>query len=90
MAGRHADNVAPSLLGGAVLVQGLEPFRHVSLVVHPSVRLVLVMPGYEVATARARALPFTQRKPPPPSTTTSSTDAARARVSKPRRAAAPR
>jgi homoserine kinase len=56
VAGRHADNVAPSLLGGAVVVQGLEPFRYVRLTVHPSVRLVFVMPTYEVATSRARAL----------------------------------
>ena len=56
VAGRHGDNVAPSLLGGAVLVQSLEPFRHVRLTLHPSLRLVFVMPGYEVATSRARAL----------------------------------
>jgi homoserine kinase len=56
VAGRHPDNVAPSLLGGAVLIQGLEPFQHVRLSVHPSLRLVLVIPAYEVATARARAL----------------------------------
>ena len=56
VAGRHADNVAPCLLGGAVLVQSLEPFCHTRLVVHPTVRLVFVIPGYEVATSRARAL----------------------------------
>ena len=56
VAGRHGDNVAPSLLGGAVLVQSLEPFRHVRLTVHPSLRLVFVMPGYQVSTSRARAL----------------------------------
>jgi homoserine kinase len=56
VAGRHGDNVAPSLLGGAVVVQGLEPFRYVRLTVHSSVRLVFVMPAYEVATSRARAL----------------------------------
>jgi homoserine kinase len=56
VAGRHADNVAPSLLGGAVLVLGLDPLRYARLTVHPSLRLVFVMPGYQVATARARAL----------------------------------
>jgi homoserine kinase len=56
VAGRHGDNVAPSLLGGAVLVQSLKPFRYARLTVHPSVRLVFVMPGYEVATSRARSL----------------------------------
>ena len=56
VAGRHADNVAPSLLGGAVLIQALDPFQHVRLGVHESVRLVFVMPGYQVATSKARAL----------------------------------
>ena len=56
VAGRHADNVAPSLFGGAVLIQTLDPFEHVPLTVHESVRLVFVMPGYEVATLKARAL----------------------------------
>jgi len=56
VAGRHADNVAPSLLGGAVIVLGLDPLRHARVTVHPSLRLVLVIPGYEVATSRARAL----------------------------------
>jgi homoserine kinase len=56
VAGRHADNVAPSLLGGAVLVLGLDPPRYAQLGVHPSLRLVFVMPSYQVATAKARAL----------------------------------
>jgi homoserine kinase len=56
IAGRHADNVAPSLLGGAVLVLGLDPPRYARLTVHPSLRLVFVMPSYQVATAQARAL----------------------------------
>ena len=56
VAGRHADNVAPSLLGGAVVVLGLEPLRYARITVHPSLRLVLVIPGYEVPTAKARAL----------------------------------
>lgn len=56
VAGRHADNVAPSLLGGAVVVLGLEPLAYARITVHPSLRLVLVIPGYEVATSKARAL----------------------------------
>lgn len=56
VAGRHADNVAPSLFGGAVLIQSMDPFAHVTVDVHDSVRLVFVMPGYEVATAEARSL----------------------------------
>jgi homoserine kinase len=55
VAGRHPDNVAPSLLGGAVVVLGLEPLRLARLVIHPSLRLVFVLPGYGVETAGARA-----------------------------------
>jgi homoserine kinase len=56
VAGKHADNVAPSLLGGAVLVGGLEPPEIVAVRVHPVWTLVLVTPGYAVETARARAV----------------------------------
>ena len=56
VAGRHADNVAPSLFGGAVLVLGLDPPRLVRLRVHPELRLVLVTPDYAVMTAEARAV----------------------------------
>ncbi len=54
--GRHADNVAPSLLGGAVLVAGQDPLRLTSVRVHPSWTFVVVTPGYAVETAAARAL----------------------------------
>ncbi|MBI3931960.1 MAG: homoserine kinase [Acidobacteria bacterium] len=56
VAGRHADNVAPSLLGGAVIVAGLDPPRVTPVRVHPAVALVLVTPDYRVETARARAV----------------------------------
>jgi homoserine kinase len=56
VSGRHADNVAPSLLGGAVLVVGLEPLHVTPLRVHPDLLLALVTPAYTVATARARAV----------------------------------
>ncbi len=56
VAGRHPDNVAPSLLGGAVVVLGTEPFRYARLAVHPSLRFVFVTPGYGVRTADARAV----------------------------------
>ena len=56
VAGRHADNIAPSLLGGAVVVLGVEPLRYARVTVHPDLRLVFVMPRYEVATLKARAL----------------------------------
>jgi len=56
VAGRHPDNAAPSLLGGAVLVLGVEPLRYARLTVHPSLRLVFATPAYGVETARARAV----------------------------------
>jgi homoserine kinase len=56
VSGRHADNVAPALLGGAVLVLSLCPLHLVPVPVHPSLGLSLVTPAYGVETARARAL----------------------------------
>jgi homoserine kinase len=56
VSGRHPDNVAPSLFGGAVLVVGLDPVHVVPLRVHPDLALVLVTPAYTVETARARAV----------------------------------
>jgi homoserine kinase len=56
VAGRHPDNAAPSLLGGAVLILGVDPPRWARLAVHPSLRLVLATPAYGVETARARAV----------------------------------
>jgi len=56
VAGRHADNVAPALLGGAVLVAALDPPRLVRIRVHPTIGLVLVTPSYGVETAAARAV----------------------------------
>jgi homoserine kinase len=54
VAGRHADNIAPSLLGGAVLVLGLDPPRLGQVQVHSSLSFVLVTPAYGVETAAAR------------------------------------
>jgi homoserine kinase len=48
--------VAPSLLGGAVLVLGLDPPLLVPIAIHRSLSLVLVTPDYGVSTAEARAL----------------------------------
>jgi homoserine kinase len=56
VAGRHADNVAPSLFGGLVLVLGMEPPRLVFGRVHESLRFVVATPAYGVETARARAV----------------------------------
>ena len=56
VAGRHGDNVAPSLLGGAVLVVGLDPPRLGAIRVHPSIRLVLTTPDYRSPRPRRRAV----------------------------------
>ncbi|MFN8094239.1 MAG: homoserine kinase [Vicinamibacteria bacterium] len=56
VAGRHPDNAAPSLLGGAVVVLGVSPLRFARVRVHPSIRLVFATPAYGVETARARAV----------------------------------
>jgi len=56
VAGRHGDNVAASLLGGCVLVVGLEPPRLCQVRVHPSLGLVVTTPDYCVATHDARAV----------------------------------
>ncbi len=56
VAGRHADNVAPSLLGGMVLVRSLTPLDVVSLPVPPELRVVLAHPGQRLRTRDARAV----------------------------------
>ena len=56
VSGRHGDNVAPSLLGGCVLVASLDPPRLCPVQVHPSLGLVLGMPEYSVRTFEARAV----------------------------------
>ncbi|MCM3880911.1 MAG: homoserine kinase [Vicinamibacterales bacterium] len=52
----HADNVAPSVLGGIVLVRSLEPLEVLSLPVPDSLHVVVVHPHCEVSTADARRL----------------------------------
>lgn len=55
VAGRHGDNVAPSVLGGLVLVRSLDPLDLVSLPVPTSLRVVLAHPAQELRTAEGRA-----------------------------------
>lgn len=50
----HADNVAPSLLGGLVLCPGVLLPQSVALPVPDGVSAVLVHPGLEVSTAESR------------------------------------
>ena len=56
VAGRHLDNLAPSLLGGIVLVRSLEPLVLVRLPVPPTLRVILVHPEMQLRTADARAV----------------------------------
>jgi homoserine kinase len=56
VAGRHADNVAPSLLGGAVLVRSLTPLDVVCLPVPAELRVVLAHPDQRLRTRDARAV----------------------------------
>lgn len=52
----HADNVAPSVLGGIVLIRSYQPFEVVSLPVPAALRVAVVHPHCNVATAEARTL----------------------------------
>jgi homoserine kinase len=52
----HADNLAPCLLGGLVLVRGSEPPDAVRIPVPDELRCVLVHPALRVDTREARAL----------------------------------
>ena len=55
VAGKHLDNIAPSLLGGIVLVRSLQPIDVRALPVPRDLRIVLVLPQQRLATADARA-----------------------------------
>jgi homoserine kinase len=52
----HADNAAPCLLGGFVLIRGYEPLEVIDLPVPPALRVSVVHPHCRVETAKARAL----------------------------------
>jgi homoserine kinase len=54
VAGRHADNVAPALLGGVVLVRSVDPIDVVRLPSPPGLRIALVHPEQRLRTADAR------------------------------------
>jgi len=56
VAGFHGDNIAPSLLGGLVLVRSLDPIDVVRLPVPPALRVVLVHPEQALRTRDARAV----------------------------------
>ena len=55
VAGRHADNLAPSLLGGIVLIRSMEPIDIVRLPVPRELHVVLARPDQRLRTAEGRA-----------------------------------
>ncbi len=56
VAGRHADNLAPALLGGLVLVRSLDPVDLIRIPVPERLRVVLAHPEQELRTRDARAV----------------------------------
>ena len=52
----HADNAAPCLLGGFVLIRSCDPLEVIELPTPPALRVTLVHPHCRVETAKARAL----------------------------------
>ena len=53
---RHADNVAPSILGGITLVRQNEPLDVISLPVPEKLRVVVLHPEIEIKTSDSRAI----------------------------------
>jgi len=56
VSGRHADNVAPALLGGLVLVRSLDPVDLIRLPLPEGLQFALVTPDMELLTRTARAV----------------------------------
>jgi homoserine kinase len=56
VAGRHADNIAPILLGGLALIRSMDPLDVVRLGVPPALCLVLAHPEGAMSTRESRAL----------------------------------
>ena len=56
VSGRHADNVAPALLGGLVLVRSTEPPDLIRLPLPAGLSVVVVTPEHEIPTKEARAV----------------------------------
>jgi homoserine kinase len=55
VSGRHADNVAPALLGGLILVRASDPLDLVRLPAIAGLTIVVVTPVFELPTREARA-----------------------------------
>jgi homoserine kinase len=56
VAGRHLDNIAPSLLGGIVLVRSVDPIDVVRLPIPDGLRIVLAHPAQRLRTSDARGV----------------------------------
>jgi len=56
VAGRHLDNIAPSLLGGIVLVRSVDPIDVVRLPIPDGLRVVLAHPAQQLRTSEARGV----------------------------------
>jgi homoserine kinase len=56
VAGRHADNLAPSLLGGIILIRSMDPLDLVRLPVPRELYVVLARPDQRLRTAEGRAV----------------------------------
>lgn len=52
----HADNIAPSLMGGFVLARGEEPFDIIKIPAPSELRVVLIYPHVEINTSEARSI----------------------------------
>jgi homoserine kinase len=52
----HADNIAPSMLGGFTLIRSMDPFEVLQLPVPSGLHIVLVHPHIQVRTSDARAV----------------------------------
>ena len=55
VSGRHADNIAPALLGGLCFVRSLEPLDIIQIHVTPRLKLAVVTPKLMVETKAARS-----------------------------------
>ena len=52
----HADNVAPAVMGGIVLIRGYDPLDIISLHIPPELFCVVIHPDLEVKTSVARGI----------------------------------
>lgn len=56
LAGRHIDNLAPSLFGGVLLIRSIDPIDIIRLPVPDNLRIVLAHPSMRLRTTDARAV----------------------------------